>query len=83
LVAHVQCKICDNIERTLKLLAPKFDTLQKHVGCCKAIIPNSNILVGDYFYCEDVAHAKNERTYSMQNSESVMTLVQLGIHLGA
>jgi hypothetical protein len=64
------------------LLAPKFDKLHKHVGCHKAIVLNSNIVVKDYFYCKDVAHAKNEKTYFMWNLESVMTLVQLRIHLG-
>jgi hypothetical protein len=64
------------------LLAPKFDKLQKHVRCHKAIMFNSSIDVEDYFYCKDVAHAKNEKTYSMRNLESIMTLVQLGIHLG-
>jgi hypothetical protein len=82
LVTHVQCKICSNIERKPKLLAPKFDTLQKHVERRKATILNSSIVVEDYFYCKDVAHAKNEKTYSMWNLEFVMTLVQLGIHFG-
>jgi hypothetical protein len=82
LVAHVQCKICSNIEGKPKLLAPKFDTLHKHVGRHKAIVLNSSIVVEDCFYCKDVAHAKNEKTYFMWNLESVITLMQLGIHLG-
>ncbi len=41
-----------------------------------------NIVVGDYFYCKDATHAKIERTYFVQSSEFVMTLIQLGIHLG-
>jgi hypothetical protein len=75
LVAWVQCKMCSNIEEKLKLLAPKLITLQKHVRCCKAIVPSFGIVVRDYLYCKDVAHAENERTYSMWNSKSVMTLV--------
>ncbi len=65
LVAQVWCKICNNIEGKPKLLAPKLDTLHKHVGHCKATILNSGIVVRDYSYCKDVAHAKNERTYSV------------------
>ncbi len=65
------------------MLAPKLNTLQKHVRHCKAAIPSFGIVVGDYFYCKDVAHAKNERTYFVQNLEFVMTLMQSGIHLGA
>ncbi len=55
---------------------------KKKVGRPKAAIPSSSIIVKDYFYYKDVAHAKNERTYFVQNSKSVMTLVILGIHLG-
>jgi hypothetical protein len=80
LVAQVLCKICNNIERKPKLLALKFYTFHKHVRHCMAIIPNSSIVVKDYFYCKDVAHAKNERIYFMRNSKSIMTLVQSRIH---
>jgi len=83
LVAQVWCKICSNIEGKTKLLTPKFDTLQKHVRHCKATIPSSNIVVEDYFYYKDFAHAKNERTYFVHNSEFIMTLVQSRIHLVA
>jgi len=65
------------------LLAPKLNTLQKHARHCKATIPSSGIVVGDYFYCKDIAHAKNEMIYFVQNSKSVMTLMQSGIHLSA
>jgi hypothetical protein len=75
LVANVQCKFCNNIERKPKLLAPKFNKFHKHVGCCKATLPNSNIVIKVYFYYKDVAHAKNEKTYPMWNSEFVMTLM--------
>jgi hypothetical protein len=80
LVAQVWCKICSNIERKPKLLALKFNTFHKHVRRRMAIIHNSGIVVKDYFYCKDVAHAKNERIYSMRNSKSIMTLVQSRIH---
>jgi hypothetical protein len=83
LAAHVQCKICSNIEGKPKLLAPKFNTLQKHARCRKGIVPNFGIIVEDYFYYKDVAHAKNERTYFVQNSKSIMTLMQSRIHLSA
>jgi hypothetical protein len=43
LVAHVQCKICNNIEGKPKLLTPKLDTFYKHVGRHKATIPSFNI----------------------------------------
>ncbi len=82
LVAQVWCKICNNIERRPKLLAFKLDTLQKHVGCHKATIFSFDIVIEDYLYCKDATHAKNERTYSIQNLEFVMTLVQSRIHLG-
>jgi hypothetical protein len=75
LVAQVQCKICDNVKGKPKLQTPKFDTFQKHVERHKATIFNSNIVIEEYFYYKDVAHANNERTYFVRNSKFVMTLV--------
>jgi hypothetical protein len=83
LVAQIRCKICSNIEGKPKLLAPKFDTLQKHARHCKVTIINFGIVVENYFYYKDVAHAKNKRTYFVRSLESIMNLVQLWIHLGA
>jgi hypothetical protein len=62
MVAQVWCKICNNIEGKPKLLAPKFDTLKKHVERHKATIHSSDIVIEGYFYYKDVAHAKNEKT---------------------
>jgi hypothetical protein len=33
----MRCKICNEVEKREKLLLPKFDGLQKHVGRLKAI----------------------------------------------
>ncbi len=45
LLAQVRCKICSNIERKPKLLALKFNTLQKHIGCHKATILSFDIII--------------------------------------
>ncbi len=39
LVFQVRCTICNKILGKPKLLAPKLDMLQKHVGRQKAIVP--------------------------------------------
>jgi hypothetical protein len=39
--------------------------------------------IGDFYYHQDATHCKNERIFVGWNSKFVMTLIQLGIHLGA
>jgi hypothetical protein len=45
----------------------KFDVLQKHYGHWKAIIPNWDVGVGEWYYCLDLAHYKNEKTFVGKN----------------
>ncbi len=39
---QVRCKVCTHVERKEKLLAPKMDSLLKHVNCykCKVSMPS-------------------------------------------
>jgi len=80
LVSQVRCTIYNKILRKPKFLAPKFDTLHKHIGRRKATIPSLGVAIGEYYYCNGVTHCKNERAFIRQNSKTVMTLIQSWIH---
>ncbi len=41
----MRCKICDEVEKREKLLLPKFDGLQKHVGHLKATTTHPGVVV--------------------------------------
>jgi hypothetical protein len=76
LVFQVRSTIYSKILRKPKLLALKLDTLQKHISHQKAIVLNLGVVIGDWYYCNDATHYKNERAFIGQNSETIMTLVQ-------
>jgi hypothetical protein len=39
--------------------------------------------IGDFYYCQDANHCKNKQIFVGWNLKSIMTLIQLGIPLGA
>jgi hypothetical protein len=60
----VFCKICFLVEGKDKLLNPKLDGLQMHVGKRKALIPRPRFLVGDYYINNDSQHQINDRVHA-------------------
>jgi hypothetical protein len=54
-------------------LLNKLDTLQKHDGHQKTIVPSLGVAIGDQYYCNDATHYKNERAFIGQNSKTIMT----------
>jgi hypothetical protein len=75
LVSQVRCTIYNKILGKPKLLAPKLDTLQKHFGCQKEIVFSLGVAIGDWYYCNDATHYKNERAFIGRNYEIIMTLI--------
>jgi hypothetical protein len=61
-----------------KLLSPKFDTLQNHVGCWKEIVAMINVIVGEWCYNKDATYNKMKGSILKSNSgqEFVLTMVQ-------
>ncbi len=57
-------------------------SFQKHVSHWKTTIHSLGVVVGDHYYCKDIAHCKNKKAFSKQSSKFVMTLMQFQIHLG-
>jgi hypothetical protein len=51
------------MEGKAKLLAPKLDSLLKHVGYWKCKVPMLEIDAGFYDFNKDFVHAKNERVF--------------------
>jgi hypothetical protein len=48
-VNMVKCCVCSHIEGRKKLLVPKFDSLQKHVGRHNYKVVKQNRNVGQYY----------------------------------
>jgi hypothetical protein len=52
------------MEGKAKFLAPKLDSLLKHVGYWKCKVPMLEIDAGFYDFNKDFVHAKNERAFT-------------------
>jgi hypothetical protein len=74
----VFCNICFLVEGKDKLVNPKLDGLQMHVGKKKTLIPHPRLLVGDYFTNNDSQHQRNGRVHANQAPESIAYLVVHG-----
>ncbi len=45
----MRCKICSIVEDREKLLNPKFDGLQKHLGKRKVLVVHLGVAMGEYY----------------------------------
>jgi hypothetical protein len=61
----VKCILCTEVTGREKLLAPKWDTIQKHAGRrkTKKDLPHLGIKKGEFHVSEDCKHATNARLY--------------------
>ncbi len=69
------CKVCSEIEGQKKLLAPKFDSLQKHAGRHKCKVTCPECVVGQYFMSTMNQHVKNERLWVSNGWSTIVDLV--------
>ncbi len=74
-VHWVQCMICIVVEGKEKLLAPKLDTLQKHISHRKAKVSNPRVNHSSYYMNKNYMHAKNEQQYTTSQCPSIMNLL--------
>ncbi len=72
LVHQVWCKVCTNVERKEKLLAPKLDSLLKHVNCYKCKVSMPSVDKSFYYYNKNLVHAKNEHAYTTHDRPLVL-----------
>jgi hypothetical protein len=63
LVHQVWCIMCIHVEGKEKLLAPKLDSLLKHVNCYKCKVSMPNVDTSFYYYNKNLVHANNEHVY--------------------
>lgn len=72
---HVKCKVCSKIEGREKLLAPKIDSLLRHVCKRKATKEGHGAPMGQFFQSNDCQHMKNKRLYTMTLIDKVLNQV--------
>ncbi len=60
-MTYVKCRICNEVEKRKKLLVPKFDGLQKHIGCQKGTFACLMAIFGQYYISNINQHVKNEQ----------------------
>ncbi len=78
-VQFVKCKVCSKVEHKNKLLAPKWDSLQKHADWKKAEKNMKGMKKGEWYTSNDCKHNKNVTTYACKGRESVLQQVTIGL----
>ncbi len=72
----LRCKVCSKIDGKDKMIAPKIDSLRKHVGRKKALVVDPRICaIGEYYMNKNFVHAKNERLYATFRKDLVFKQV--------
>ncbi len=67
------------VEHKDKLLAPKWDSLQKHVSKRKLDKPMKGVEKIEWYISKDCKHNKNETTYASKGKEFVLQQVTNGL----
>jgi len=79
LMQQVRCKICTFIERKEKLLAPKLDSLLKHVGHWKAKVSMLGVDYGFHYFNKNLMHAKKECEFFIVKHLSMLDQRQIDV----
>jgi len=72
LVQQVRCKIYTIVKGKEKLLAPKLNSLLKHVGRWKAKFLMPSVDGSSHYFNKNSVHVKNEHEFSIVNQPSIM-----------
>jgi hypothetical protein len=67
--------ICVFIKRKDKLLAPKLNSLLKHVGCWKCKVSMPNVDANSYSMNKNFVHSKNEKQCTIGQRPSILDLL--------
>ncbi len=65
-------KICFEVEQKDKLLASKWDSVQKHVDHKKTKKALKGVKNGEWYMAKDCKHVKNETTYACKGKELML-----------
>ncbi len=72
----MRCKVFSKIDGKDKMLAPKIDSLQKHVGRRKALVVDPRVCVANEYYMnKDFVHVKHERLYAVRKDSILMFVI--------
>ncbi len=66
----MKCVVCSTIEKKDYFFPLKLDIFQKHVGCRKAVVSMTDVVVNEWFYYKDASHNKNEVIHTRKGNES-------------
>jgi hypothetical protein len=72
LVQQVRCKIYTIVRGKEKLLAPKLNSLFKHVGHWKAKFLMPSVDANSHYFNKDLVHVKNGHEYSIVNQPFIL-----------
>jgi hypothetical protein len=75
----VKCVVCSAIAKKDNSFPLKLNILQKHVGCCKAVVATADGLIDEWFYYKTATHNKNKRMDTRRGNESILNLVQFEV----
>jgi hypothetical protein len=68
----VKCKVCLEVEHKDKLLAPKWDSLDKHVALKKVERNMKGVKKGEWYTSNNYKHNKNVVIYDCKGKESIL-----------
>jgi hypothetical protein len=66
------------VEDREKLLNPKFDGLQKHLGKRKVLVVHLGVAMGEYYQIFLSQHKKNERIHVIQGPQLIQLVLNGG-----
>jgi hypothetical protein len=79
LVHSVKCKICLEVEHKDKILATKWNPLQKHTNQRKTNKPMKGMKKGEWYINNDCEHRKNQIAYASKGRKSILYQVTNGL----
>jgi hypothetical protein len=70
----VKCTVCSTMEKSDRLMQPKWDTLKKHEGRRKATrnMPAYNVKKGEWYMAKDSKHKKNMALFNARAPDTVL-----------
>jgi hypothetical protein len=78
MLVAVNCKVCFAINGKPKLIVPKCDNLEKHMGKRRTLVnlPKKSIKKGECYWDKSCKHAKNQELFAGRKSDTVLQMVQ-------
>jgi hypothetical protein len=74
----VNCKICSAINGKPKLIVPKWDNLEKHMGKRRALVdlPKKGAKKGQCYWDKNCKHVKNQELFVSRKADTVLQMVR-------